>query len=75
MVCADAASLPEVVGGAAELVDPLDEASIAGGILRILSDQDYASGLIQKGKLRAKEFSWERSAEKLFAVCKEVLQQ
>lgn len=75
VVCADAASLPEVVGGAAELVDPLDEASIAGGILRILSDQDYASGLIQKGKLRAKEFSWERSAEKLFAVCKEVLQQ
>ena len=75
VVCAEAASLPEVVGEAAELVDPLDEASIARGILRILSDHDYTSGLIQKGKLRAKEFSWERSAERLFAVCKEVLQQ
>lgn len=75
VVCADAASLPEVVGEAAELVDPLEEASIARGILRILSDHDYTSGLIQKGKLRAKEFSWERSAERLFAVCKEVLQR
>ncbi len=75
VVCADAASLPEVVGEAAELVDPLDETSIARGILRILSDHDRTSGLIQKGKLRAKEFSWERSAERLFVVCKEVLQQ
>ena len=74
-VCTDAAAVPEVVGEAAELADPLDEASIAGGILRILSDHDYASELIQKGKLRAKEFSWERSAESLFAVCKEVLQE
>lgn len=75
VVCADAASLPEVVGEAAELVDPLDEVSIANGILRVLSDSEYAETLVRKGTLRAKEFSWEQSAERLFSVCKEVLEE
>ena len=75
VVCADAASLTEVVGGAAELVDPLNEDSITNGILRILTDSEYAEKLVKKGVLRAKEFSWERSAERLFSVCKEVLEE
>ena len=74
VVCANAASLPEVVGDAAELVDPLDEASIAQGLLRVLSDHEYAEQLVEKGRARAGAFSWERSAENLFAVCKEVLE-
>lgn len=75
VVCANAASLPEVVGDAAELVDPMDESSIAKGILRVLTDHAYAQQLIEKGRVQAKKFSWDRSAEQLFAVCKEVLEQ
>lgn len=75
VVCANAASLPEVVGDAAELVDPMDERSIAKGILRVLTDHAYAQQLIEKGRVQAKKFSWDRSAEQLFAVCKEVLEQ
>lgn len=75
VVCANAASLPEVVGDAAELVDPMDESSIADGILRVLTDHEYAQQLIEKGRAQARKFSWDRSAEQLFAVCKEVLEQ
>lgn len=72
VVCADAASLPEVVGDAAELVDPLEEESIAQGIWRVLSDEAYAKELIQKGFKRAKCFSWDVSAEQLCSICKRV---
>lgn len=73
VICADAASLPEVVGDAAILIDPLDETDIAQGIWRVISDEDCASGLIRRGCIREKEFTWERSAEKLMELCGRML--
>ena len=75
VVCANAASLPEVVGGAAELVDPFCVESIAEGMLRVLSDTDYAKKLCELGRAQAKRFSWDASAEQLIAVCKDVLEK
>lgn len=73
VVCADAASLPEVVGDAAQMVDPLDEEKIAAGILQVLSDESYAAGLVRKGYKQAEKFSWDASAQRLTDVCKAVL--
>lgn len=73
VVCSHAASLPEVVGDAAQLVDPLDVKSIAGGIWRILSDEEYAGDMIQMGKKQRERFSWDKSAEKMVEICKSVL--
>ncbi len=64
VVCSDLEPMREVAGGAALLVDPLDEKSIAGGIKRVLSDGDLRRGLIQRGLKRAREFSWEKTAMK-----------
>ena len=72
VVCADAASLPEVVGNAAELVDPLSEESIAQGIWQVLSDETRAKELIQRGFERARCFSWDASANQLCSICKNV---
>lgn len=74
VVCADAASLPEAAGDGAELVDPLEEESIAAGILRVLSDQPYRVGLVERGLRHAAGFTWETSAEKLTQICKEILE-
>lgn len=74
VVCSDAASLPEVVGDAARLVDPLLESSIADGIHQVLTDKAYAAGLIQKGYLQARRFTWEASAERFTGVCRAVLE-
>lgn len=65
VVCADAASLPEVVGDSARLVKAEDELSIAEGIHQVLTDQAYADLLRRKGPDRARQFSWERSAQVL----------
>lgn len=73
VVCANAASLPEVAGAAAQMVDPMCELSIAEGIWRVLSDKNYSAGLVQKGYEQTKKFSWEMSAQKLKETCKAVL--
>lgn len=75
VVCANAASLPEIVGEAAELVDPLDDADIARGVWRVLSDREYARSLAEEGRRQAQRFSWERSAEELVKTIKSVAKQ
>ena len=73
VICSDAASLPEIVGEAAELVDPLDVQTIADGIWHVLSNRDYRSLLIEKGAQQTLRFSWDRSAEKMIQIYKETL--
>ena len=75
VVCSDRASMPEVVGEAACMVNPFDEESIASGILHVLSDPAYAQILTKKGYLQAKRFSWEKSADDLIAICRELLEK
>jgi glycosyltransferase involved in cell wall biosynthesis len=57
-------SLPEVVGDAGILVDPLDVEAIGDGIRRLVQDSELRTELRQKGLLRAKEFSWEETAHR-----------
>ena len=75
VVCADAASLPEVVADAARLVNPLDEADIAQGLLQVLSDGEYAADLIRKGRLQKNKFTWEDSARRMTQLCERVLEK
>ena len=75
VVCADAASLPEVAGKAAELVDPAEVESISSGIWRVLSDRQYAEMLVQSGYQQVKQFSWHRSAKTFRHICREVLEK
>lgn len=72
VVCSNAASLPEVVGDAAELVNPLEIESIADGIWHVLSDRLYAQDLVEKGHTQAKKFTWEASANQLVKICREI---
>lgn len=53
-----AASLPEVCGGAALLVDPLSEGEIAFSIHRLASEGPLRSMLRADGLRRAAEFRW-----------------
>ena len=54
-------SLPEVVGDAALLVDPYSVEDIANGICQVLDDDRLRRQLIEKGLVRARAFSWDRS--------------
>ena len=48
------------------LVDPDDEDEVAAALTRLLTDRDFAAKLGRQGRLRVeREFSWDRSAERL----------
>jgi glycosyltransferase involved in cell wall biosynthesis len=68
IVAANTGSVPEVVNGSAYLVDPLNVGSIAAGIQTVLLDDKLRADLIERGLLRAKDFSWEKTARQLLAV-------
>jgi glycosyltransferase involved in cell wall biosynthesis len=62
VACADASSLPEVAGGAALLFDPHSEAQMAQAIERLLGDPTLARSLRERGTVRARELTWDRTA-------------
>src|SRR5688500_271008 len=64
VVTSNVSSMPEVTGDAAVLVDPYDVNSIVEGIEGVLRDPELRAELGRKGMARAREFSWERSAER-----------
>jgi glycosyltransferase involved in cell wall biosynthesis len=61
VVTSNVSSLPEVVGDAAVQVDPYDAVAIKEGIKSVLTNPELRAQLREKGLLRAREFSWERS--------------
>lgn len=75
VITSNTSSLPEVVGDAAVMVDPLQPAALAQSIITVLTDANLAKGLRQKGLLRAKEFSWEQTARDTLAVYTSVFRE
>ena len=63
-VCA----IPEIVGDAAVLVDPLNAEAIAEGIRQIVKDQTLRRELQRKGIERARRFSWDVTARRVWEV-------
>jgi glycosyltransferase involved in cell wall biosynthesis len=68
VVTSNISSMPEVAGEAAVFVDPYDVNSIADGIMKALKGP---KGLIDKGLIRVKDFSWEKTAKMTLDVYKE----
>ncbi len=58
----------EVADDAALLVDPLDVEAISSAIERLLSDEQLHDDLRARGRARAREYSWERTARETLAV-------
>jgi len=56
-------SLPEVAGDAALLVPPTDVAAIADALTRLVTDSALRADLARRGRARALQFTWERTAE------------
>ena len=62
VVCANAASLPEVVGDAALLFTPGDDAALAAALARVLADSALCEHLVAAGRERAVQFTWAGTA-------------
>lgn len=73
VVAARAGSLPEVYGDAARYCDPLDLDSIAAALVEVASNEQLRKRLAARGRQRAGEFTWRRTAEQTLAVYREAL--
>ncbi len=62
VVCSTAASIPEVAGDAAVMVDPESVNSIAKGIGDLLNNESLRRKLVGRGYHQAKSFTWEKCA-------------
>ncbi|HWF86492.1 MAG TPA: glycosyltransferase family 1 protein [Vicinamibacterales bacterium] len=66
VVAANRGALPEVLGDAGPVVEPDEPEQMASAIERLLDDSAYASAASAKGVLRAAQFSWARTAERVY---------
>jgi glycosyltransferase involved in cell wall biosynthesis len=66
-------SLPEVGGDSVLYVDPENVESIAQGMYQILTNTELKTNLTHQGLVRAKLFSWEKTAEGVFRVLEDCL--
>jgi len=69
VITSDTSSMPEICGDAALLVNPLDVKAISQAITQLWSNPSLYDSLINKGNEQAKKYSWDRSAELLWASC------
>jgi glycosyltransferase involved in cell wall biosynthesis len=73
VVASNTASIPEVVGEAAILVNPKNEQEIASAMLRLLIDDSLRQELIREGFQRIRLFSWENTAKETIGVYQTVM--
>jgi glycosyltransferase involved in cell wall biosynthesis len=73
VITSNVSSLPEVVGDAAMLVDPLKPQAIADAVARVLTDPALRADLSTRGLERSRHFSWERSVQRVREIYNEVL--
>lgn len=72
VVTSNTSSLPEVVGDAAVLIDPMDAGAIADAMAHVLGDEHLRAELIRRGHERVKAFSWARSVARVREVYAEL---
>ena len=75
VVTTRAGALPEVVDDAAVLVDVGDPQALAGALSSLLDDESLRAERVAAGLRRVKDFSWERCADGLVALYREVASQ
>ena len=73
VITSNVSSLPEVVGDAAVRSIRTHPEAIAAAMRRVLSDEALRQQLKERGLVRARHFSWDRSVRRVHEIYQEVL--
>lgn len=74
VVTSNISSMPEVAANAACLIDPYNVADIREGILKVINNDDYRTGLINEGKQNKLRFNADVIADMYYSLYKEIAQ-
>ena len=73
VITSNTTSLPEVVGDAGIMIDPLDFELMADKMYEVLTNKTLKDNMITNGLKQAKLFNWDVSAKKTFDICKNII--
>jgi glycosyltransferase involved in cell wall biosynthesis len=68
VIASNCTAIPEVVGPAGILVDPVDADGLAEAIKKLLSDRTLRDQMAMLGKRRAASYSWKATADRIWDV-------
>jgi len=68
VIASYSSSIPEVVGEAALLINPVSNIEIAAAMAKLIKDPELCAKLRNEGFLQSKKFSWSSSAKKLLEI-------
>lgn len=75
VVCSRAGSLEEIVSDAALTADPEDDETLAWHVAAVLTDARARAALVDRGLAHAAQFTWDRTAQQMIGVYRDVLAQ
>jgi len=74
VIASKVTSLPEIAGDAAIFASPESPGSIRDCMIRIVREDGLRKDLIEKGRKRREQFSWDHTAQKLWGSIQQVLE-
>lgn len=72
VISSNTTSLPEVSAGAALEVNPTDTEALMQAMLEVAEQSALRAQLIEKGRLRAQQFTWKTCAERTAAIYRQI---
>ena len=73
VVTSNSTAIPEIVGDAAVLVDPMNAAELAGALEMVMSSSEMRARLIEKGHAQSARYSWRTMAEETRKIYERVI--
>lgn len=73
VITSNLASLPEVAGDAALLVNPYEVTEITAAMETLIADPQISAQLRQKGLVRSQAFSWQKTGDKTASILEKYL--
>jgi glycosyltransferase involved in cell wall biosynthesis len=74
VIASNTSSLPEVVGDAGLLVDPLDTKGLAAALAKVAGSKELRDQLSARGQERAAQFNWHNTAKLTYEVFKDCVE-
>ena len=75
VITSNLTSMPEVAQHAALLVDPFSIESISDAMIQLYENKELRFELIEKGKQRAQDFSWDKTADNFWKSIEKVINE
>ena len=75
VIASDISSIPELVGNAGLLIKPGDITGFAEAINTVLNSEKTAKELIEKGRARVMEFSWDKTGKEIYSILQRVVDE